>query len=181
MTLYINSCVRDESRTHRIALALLEKLGGEYEEVNLPKAGLKPLTEETLEKRTALIAEGDYSDPMFAWAKQFAAADTIVISAPFWDYSFPADLKVYLENIYVTGLVSRYGADGMPVGLCSAKKLYYVTTAGGPYVPAFSYDWVKALAQIAFGIPEVELISAEMLDVVGFDAEQIVADTIAAL
>ena len=180
MILYINACMRGESRTDRIAKALLQKLGGDYAEVKLSGA-FAPLTEEMLARRTALIEAGDYSDPMFAAAKQFAAADEIVVAAPFWDYSFPADLKVYFENIYVTGLVSRYGPDGMPVGLCSAKKLYYVTTAGGPYVPAFSYDWVKALAQFAFGIPETELISAEMLDVDGFDAEKIVADTIAKL
>ena len=180
MILYINACMRMESRTDRIAKALLQKLGGDYVEIKLSGAFL-PLTEETLARRTALIEAGDYSDPMFDAAKQFAAADEIVVAAPFWDYSFPADLKVYFENIYVTGLVSRYGPDGMPVGLCSAKMLYYVTTAGGPYVPTFSYDWVKARAQLAFGIPETELIAAEMLDVDGFDAEQIVADAIAKL
>ena len=180
MILYVNACVRTDSRTDRIAKALLQKLGGAYEEVKLSGA-FQPLTEETLDRRTALIAAGDYADPMFDAARQFAAADEIVIAAPFWDYSFPADLKVYFENIYVTGIVSRYGPDGMPVGLCSAKKLYYVTTAGGPYVPTFSYGWVEALAKYAFGIPETELISAEMLDVDGFDAEQIVADTIAKL
>ena len=180
MTLYINACMRTGSRTDRIARVLLQKLGGPYEEVKLSGA-FAPLTEATLSRRTALIEAGDYTDPMFDAAKQFAAADVIVIAAPFWDYSFPADLKVYFENIYVTGLVSRYGPNGMPVGLCRARKLYYVTTAGGPYVPTFSYDWVKALAQIAFGIPETELIAAELLDVDGFDAEQIVADTIAKL
>ena len=35
MILYVNACVRPESRTDRIARALLEKLGGEYEELNL--------------------------------------------------------------------------------------------------------------------------------------------------
>ena len=178
--LYINSCVRAESRTDRIARALLDRLG-EYTEVNLQKEKLCPLTEETLEKRTGLIAAGDYSDPMFSYAKQFAAADTIVISAPFWDYSFPSLLKIYFENIYVTGIVSRYGADGVPVGLCAAKELYYVTTAGGPYVPDFSFEYVKALAQQAFGIEKVHLVKAEMLDVIGFDAEKIVRETIESL
>ena len=35
MILYINSCVRKGSRTDRIARALLEKLGGEYAEVDI--------------------------------------------------------------------------------------------------------------------------------------------------
>ena len=84
-------------------------------------------------------------------------------------------LKLYLEHIYVTGLVSEYTAEGIPHGLCRAKKLWYVTTAGGPYMPDFSYAYLSTLARDYFGIPETELIKAEMLDVVGFDAEAIVA------
>ena len=177
MVLYINSCVRAESRTDRIARALLDKLG-DYTEIKLADEDIKPLDEKTLAKRTALVASGDFSDSMFRFAKQFAAADTIVISAPFWDFSFPASLKAYVENIYVTGIVSRYGEDGVPVGLCRAKTLYYVVTAGGPYVPDFSFEYFRAMATQAFGIGEVRLIKAEKLDIIGFDAEKIVEDTI---
>lgn len=178
MTLYINCCVRKESRTNRLAKALLEKLGGEYTELLPEREDLHPLTEKMLERRTALIADGDYSDPMFRYAKQFAAADTIVIAAPFWDGSFPASLKVYLENVYVTGIVSRYGADGIPIGLCKAKHLYYVTTAGGPYFPAFSYGYIREIAEKAFGVAETHLVSAEMMDVDGFDPEAILQKAI---
>ena len=178
MILYVNSCVRKESRTDLLARALLQKLGGVYTELRLAQEPLQPLTAEVLEKRTALIEAGDMTDAMFDYAKQFAAAQTIVIAAPFWDASFPALLKVYLENIYVTGIVSRYGSDGIPVGLCQARDLYYVTTAGGPYVPDFSFHYIKALAVQAFGIPEVHLIKAEMLDVEGTDAEKIIGDAI---
>lgn len=178
MILYINSCVRDESRTNNIAKALLRRLGGEYEELKLDKENLMPLSKTALEYRTGLINKGDYSSPIFKYAKQFAAADIIVISAPFWDLSFPAELKTYIENIYVTGIVSRYGADGRPVGMCNAKKLYYVTTAGGPYVPDYSFGYIKDLAVNYFGIQEIELIKAEMLDVDGFSAEDIVKQVI---
>ena len=115
---------------------------------------------------------------MFRLARQFQQADVIVIAAPYWDLSFPAVLKAYLENIYVTGLVSEYGADGIPHGLCRAKKLYYVTTAGGPYLPDYSYDYLRALAVGCFGIPETELIKAEMLDVDGFDAQALVEQAV---
>ena len=176
--LYVNACVRGESRTHRIAAALLQTLGSGYEEVKLAEAAPEPLSEARLKKRTELIEKGDYSDPMFDLARQFQAADLIVISAPYWDFSFPAVLKAYLETIYVTGLVSEYSADGTPHGLCRAKKLYYVTTAGGPYVPDYSYDYIRALATGCFGIPETELIKAEMLDVDGYDAEGLVSQAI---
>ena len=173
--LYINACVRAESRTDRIARALLEWLGGEQEEVKLSELDLQPLSEARLNRRTALIEQGDYADPLFDLARQFQAAEEIVIAAPYWDLGFPAILKLYLEHIYVTGLVSEYTAEGLPHGLCRAKKLWYVTTSGGPYVPDFSYAYLSTLARDYFGIPETELIQAEMLDVAGFDPEAIVA------
>jgi len=178
MILYINSCVRSDSRTNKIAKAVLNKLGNEFTEVYLPDENLQTLSEEMLEKRTRFIENGDYSDSMFDYAKQFASADTIVISAPFWDNSFPSILKVYIENIYVTGIVSEYTPEGIPHGLCKAKELIYVTTAGGPYVDDYSFGYIKSLAEGFLGIPKTTLIKAEMLDVDGFDAEKIVKETI---
>ena len=173
MTLYINCCVREESRTERLAKAVLRKLGGEFTELNLYEENLKPLDRDSLNKRTALIEQGDYSDQMFDYAKQFAGADTIIIAAPYWDLSFPATLKTYIENIYVTGIVSTYDESGMPVGLCKATELYYVTTAGGPYDPTYSSGYIESLAKNFFGIPETHLVKAEMLDIISNDAEEI--------
>ena len=173
MTLYINCCVREKSRTDRLARAVLKMLGGDITELNLYRENLKPLDRDTLNKRTALIEQGDYSDPIFDYAKQFASADSIVIAAPYWDLSFPATLKTYIENIYVTGIVSEYDENGMPRDLCKAQELYYVTTAGGPYDPTYSYGYIESLAKNFFGIPTTHLVKAEMLDIVGNDAEEI--------
>lgn len=178
MILYINSCVRSDSRTDRLARAVLEKLGGEYTEVYLPESGLEPLSERALEKRTRLLAQGKYDDDMLNLARQFASADKIVISAPFWDGSFPSCLKVYIENIYAVGIVSRYDESGMPVGLCKADELIYVTTAGGQYFPDYSFDYIKALCERCFGINKLSLVMAQMLDIEGYDAERIMSDTI---
>lgn len=173
MTLYINCCIRESSRTDRLARAVLQKLGGSFTELKLYEENPKPLDSKTLAKRTALIEQGDYSESLFDYAKQFAAADIIVIAAPYWDLSFPAVLKIYLENIYVTGIVSEYGENGLPRGLCKAKELYYVTTAGGPYDPTYSYGYIESLAKNFFGIPTTHLVKAEMLDIIGNDAEKI--------
>ena len=51
--------------------------------------------------------------------------------------------------------------------------LYYVTTAGGPYTPEYSYDYFRELAKVYLGIKETRLIKAEMLDIVGNDAKAI--------
>ena len=177
MILYINCCVRNKSRTDRVARTLLAGMG-EYTELFLPDEDIRPLTEEAVEKRTALLAEGKLDDPMLRYAKQFAEADKIVIAAPFWDGSFPSLLKVYIENIYAVGIVSAYGADWIPIGLCKADELIYVTTAGGSYIPDFSYGYIKTLAENCFGIPNTRLIKAEMLDIEGMNSEKILSDLI---
>lgn len=176
MILYVNACARRESRTDELARELLSRIGGRYIERRLGDEPLLALSEERLSCRTERIAEGNYDDPIFAYAKEFAAADKIVISAPFWDLSFPAILKLYIENIYVTGIVSKYGENGVPEGLCRASALYYVTTAGGPYNPKYSYDYINELCRVYFGIQNVRLFKAEMLDIVGNDAAKILLD-----
>lgn len=176
--LYINSTIRPDSRTDKIARALLSHLGGGFQEIKLSEEGLIPLDIDRLNRRTRLLEQGLFEDDSLKYARQFAQAKTIVISAPYWDLSFPAILKIYLENIYATGIVSEYDPSGRPRGLCQGDDLYYVVTAGGPYSPDFSYNLIKTMARDYFGIKRTHLISAQMLDVVGFNADGIVKETI---
>lgn len=170
--LFVNACVRENSRTLDIAKIVLEKLNNAYTEVNLQKTDLKPLNRESLDIREKLILQDDFSDTMFSLAKDFAAADTIVIAAPYWDLAFPALLKIYLEQITVSGITFRY-AKGVPQGLCRAKRLIYVTTAGGIIYDNFGFEYVKALAQKIYGIGEVLFFKAENLDIDGNDVKDI--------
>lgn len=178
MNLFINACVRRNSRTKRLADCVLKKIGEPFEEVLL-KDLVFPVTDESfLDKRDRLIAEGQFSDSMFSLANQFAEAEKIVIAAPYWDLSFPAALKQYFEQINVVGVTFVYTEEGFPKGLCRAKELTYVTTAGGSYVPEeFGFGYVKALAQGFYGIPEVRLVQAVGLDLVGADAEKILRES----
>ena len=172
--LFINACVRRDSRTLQLAERLLEILDRPVEEVRLERTVFPVADEAFLQTRDRLVDEGKLEDPMFDLARQFAAAEEIVIAAPYWDLSFPASLKQYLEQINVVGIAFRYTQEGIPESLCRAKRLYYVTTAGGNYVPEeFGYGYVKALAQGYYGIPDVRLVKATGLDIVGADAEAI--------
>lgn len=177
MILYINACVRDQSRTRRLADKLIRNMGGEVERLDLADVSFPAADEAFLEKRDRLIASGAYDDPLFDMARQFAVADQIVIAAPFWDLSFPAVLKQYLEQINVLGITFLYTPEGLPKGLCRAKKLYYVMTAGGTYVPEeYGFGYVSTLARSFYGIGDVELIKAVGLDVVGADTEGILRE-----
>ena len=175
--LFINACVRKESRTRRLAEKLLLKLDRPYEEVRLDRLKLPPVNEEYLRLRDRLIAETDFKNSMFDLARQFAEAEPIVIAAPYWDLSFPASLKQYLELVNVVGISFRYTEEGIPVGLCRADRLFYVTTAGGGFMPEeFGFGYVKALAQNYYGIRDVRLIKAAGLDIFGADVEGILKE-----
>ena len=166
--------MRAESRTKRLADYLLKGLNDTVKEICLSGTDFPTVDAEFLKKRDQAVAKGDFSDPMFDWAKDFAQADTIVIAAPFWDLSFPAVLKQYFEQINVLGVTFVYTENGMPKGLCKAKKLFYVTTAGGPiFSDEFGYGYVKALAQGFYGIPDTAMVKAEGLDIIGADVEDI--------
>ena len=178
--LFVNACVRPQSRTLRLARRVLEKLGGTVEEVDLGREPVRPLDLEALQERDALLAREEYGAPAFRYARQFAAADAIVIAAPYWDLSFPAALKVYLENVMITGVTFGYSPEGIPFGLCKARRLIYVTTAGGPIAGSdHGFGYVRSLAESFFGIPDVRRFSAEGLDIVGADVEQLLARALA--
>ena len=180
--LYINACVRKESRTRKLAEKLLMKLAGPREEIRLENITFPTVNEEYLRMRDRLIAEGELRNPMFDLARQFAEAETIVIAAPYWDLSFPAMLKQYLELINVIGITFRYTEDGMPAGLCRADRLFYVTTAGGCYVPEeFGFGYIRSLAQNFYGIQDVRLVQAVGLDINGADERSIMKAAEAAL
>lgn len=176
--LFVNTCVRKESRTNALARALIETLDGEVTEIRPDLNGLKPLCESSLNRRDALLAAGDITAAELDAARQFAAADIIVIAAPYWDLTFPALLKIYLENVTVCGVTFRYTDEGIPEGLCRAEKLYYVTTSGGPIIHNFGFEYVDALAREFYGIKETHFISAEGLDIIGADTEGILNEAI---
>ena len=174
MILYINACVRTGSRTKRLAECLLKKLNDEIKEINLEKEKILPLDGETLDLRTKLAQVGDFNNPVFDYAKDFAKADTIVIASPFWDLSFPASLKCYIEAVNIVGITFEYSTEGIPYGLCKAKKLYYVTTSGGKiFNNEYGFGYIKSLCDNFYGIGDVFFINAENLDIVGSDVESI--------
>ena len=175
--LFINACIRPNSRTLELAKYVIERLSGEVEEVKLCDEKLFPLTLKEMELRDISAKNKDFSSNIFNLAKQFVTADVIILAAPYWDLMFPAVVKNYFENITVNGLTFAYGENGIPHGLCKAKKLIYVTTSGGPIVYNFGFDYVSALAKCFYGITEVQFVSAQGLDVYGANVPKIIEET----
>lgn len=174
--LFINGCVRPESRTLELAKAVLSKWHGEVLEVNLETENIQSLNGALLNRRHEFELKKDFSDDMFKYAHQFVEADVILIALPYWDLSFPAMFRTYLEAVTVNGLSFYYTPEGYPAGLCKARKLMYVTTAGGPiWNPDFGFDYVKTMAQMFFGIQSVTAFKAENLDIIGADVDYILS------
>ena len=172
--LYINACVRRDSRTRQLAERLLARLNAPFEEVRPHELALPLVDEAFLARRDRLIAEGRFDDPLFGLARRFANAGKIVIAAPYWDLSFPAALKQYIEQINVVGITFKYSEAGIPVGLCRADQLFYVTTAGGDFaLDAFGFGYIEALARNYYGIQDVRKIETLGLDIAGADADAI--------
>ncbi len=164
--LFINACVRGErSRTLRLARRFLDAYQARHPDTviterNLCAERLQPQYPEVLEERDELWNAGRLDQPMFDPARQFAAADRIVIAAPFWDLCFPAILKIYLERISVTDITFGYDEQGAMVGAGTELEM------GTPLL--------KALCTM-YGIPEFHCLDAEGLDDVRNDKEAILA------
>lgn len=171
--LFLNACVRPESRTLTLAKYALSFLHGAVEEVDLEQAAIRSHTRASLARREELLAAGRTDDPMFRWANQFKQADTIVIAAPYYDLSFPSSLKNYLEAICNVGVTFYYDDQDQPQTLCRGKRLIYVSTSGADFLPDFGFCYVKRLFSEFFHIDEAVLFYAERLDLQSSDPEQI--------
>lgn len=188
--LFVNACIRGQrSRTLKLArhfLAEYEKNHPETRVVerNLMEERLEPQYPEVLDERDALWNAGRLDEPMFAPARQFASAGRIVLAAPFWDLSYPAVLKIYLERISVTNITFGYDDQGGNVGLCKAEKLLLITTRGGDFSSPET-QWMESGARhlqalcAMYGIPSFQLLCAEGLDDVRNDKEAILAQAMA--
>ena len=162
--IYIDACMRAGSRTRRISRPIMTELRKRYavETVDLTRNEYPVVDNYTLEDRNQGIVPSEHS----SLAKRIAAADRIVIAAPFWDMSFPSALKVFFENMSLFGITFDTN-DKECYGLCKAEKVMYITTRGmniangdpleqaTPYIKALSHLW---------GLGELTVISAQNLD-----------------
>lgn len=171
-TLFVNAAFREGSRTMRLARCYLEGVSGEVREVDLGIAPVCPLDAAGLTRYNEAVAAHGFSDPLFDTAHQFARADEIVIAAPYWNNSVPAALHDYLELACSQGVTFDIEPDGTYVGLCQARRLVLLTTAGGP-IPErnFGPAYVESLARDFWHIPEFVCYQAQNLDQQGVDVE----------
>lgn len=169
--LFVDCCMKtgEASRTKVLCDAFLEAVAAArpdccIERLVLKEQELRPMLEAEVERRSALAKAGEFGHPMFDYARQFATANRILVGAPYWDFSFPALLKVYLEKVFVSGITFTCRETGM-VGLCRAEKMMFIQAAGGIVRagdPGEAY--LRKVAQV-LGIGTFECIRADGMDI----------------
>ena len=181
--LFVDCCISQrgaDSRTRALADAFLTAFRAKHPEAEIETvsqetlSALKPFDAATLNDRDALASVGAWDAPVFDLARQFRAADGIVVAAPFWDLSYPATLRTYIEYISANGLAYHYDEHGCH-GDCRASRLVYLTSGGDfEHEDSVGVVYWRQLAAM-FGIPRFDYVFAGGLDAVPEQAEETLA------
>ncbi len=117
-----------------------------------------------------------------ALVEEVRAADVLVIGVPIYNFSVPATLKAWIDQIARARVTFRYTENG-PQGLLTGKKAYLLVASGGTQVGGavdFATPWLKHV--LAFvGITDVEIIAAERLMIQGEAGRQQAIERIASV
>ncbi|MET1411631.1 NAD(P)H-dependent oxidoreductase [Roseibium sp. HPY-6] len=95
---------------------------------------------------------------------ELKSADTIVIGTPIYNFSVPAALKAWIDQIARARETFSYTENG-PVGLLDGKKAYVVVASGGTKVGSeidFAATYLKHVLGF-IGINDVSIIAADQL------------------
>lgn len=174
--LFVNGCLREtHSRTLKIARTYIKKIQANEEikliERNLATEPIQFLSGNSFNSKTG---EPEIHDTSLA--KELAAADKIIVAAPFWEFLFPAAVSCYFELVSVPSITFQYGEHGSE-GLCKAESMIYIYTSGD-----FLNDedkigelYLNRLAKL-YGIPHFSTISLQGLDASPESADALVED-----
>lgn len=167
--LFVNACPRrSASRTLRLANLFLHEFLRQAPQVELIEHDLESMCLHSIHGNALAVREEacnhhDWTHPLTRNAVDLQQADAVVIAAPYWDLSFPAMLKVWVEHMYIRNLTFHYGEKGCE-GHCHAVQSVYITTSGSPIG---DQDWGSGYLRAvlgSLGIEDFATIAAEGLD-----------------
>jgi FMN-dependent NADH-azoreductase len=148
-----------------------EHPNGQVIERDLARTNIPPITDEFVQamhtdpgaRNTEQVLALAVSDTLI---EEVLAADIIVVGVPMYNFSIPAPLKAWIDQVVRVGKTLRYGASG-PEGLVKGKKVYVLTSRGGAYQPGtptqrFDYQEPYLRHILAYiGLTDVTFIHAE--------------------
>jgi FMN-dependent NADH-azoreductase len=95
---------------------------------------------------------------------EFAAADLLIFSVPIYNFSIPAALKAWIDQVARIGRTFNYTSGG-PHPLLPSRKTYVIVTSGGTPVGSdidYATNYFRHVLGF-LGIADVELIAADRL------------------
>ena len=107
--------------------------------------------------------------------KELKESDTIIISAPIYNYGPPATLKAWSDLVARVGETFKFKPNGRREGLLKNKRAFLVITSGGTKLNSkedFLTPWLKFILNF-FGIDKVRVISADQM---ALDYEKSISD-----
>jgi len=172
----MSSARQSDSVTRRFADEMLDQLRQQYENVNVQQrdvsAGVPFVNEKWInacynshvqsadENNTALSVSNSLVDELML-------ADIVIIGVPIYNFSIPASLKAWIDQIARVGLTFNYTEAG-PVGKLHNKKAYLIFASGpGGTQIGSDIDFASAYLQYVLGfigISDVSIISAAQFD-----------------
>ena len=117
--------------------------------------------------------------------EEFLAADTVVIGAPMYNFTIPSQLKAWIDRILVAGKTFKYSDKGVE-GLAGGKRVVVTIARGGFYgagAPAAAGEHLETYLRWVFGfigITDLEIISAEGIQISAEQRERAVAEALQA-
>src|ERR1700730_6728600 len=173
--LQIDSSARTSSVTRRLTAKYVDDWrkkhsDGEVVQRDLSVTALPLITDDWgaayLEDSQLTPAQRSYLSTSDELIEELAAADTVVIGSPMYNFSIPSSLKAWIDQIVRLGKTVGYGPNG-PQGLLTRKKVVVITSRGGAYEKgstreAFDFQEPYLLHILGFiGLTDVTFIHAE--------------------
>jgi FMN-dependent NADH-azoreductase len=103
-----------------------------------------------------------HSDELIA---ELQWADHILITPPMYNFSMPATVKAWIDQVCRAGITFRYTENG-PAGLLSGKRADIVITTGGAALGSavdFASGYLRQVLGF-IGIDEVDIIGADRMN-----------------
>lgn len=130
--------------------------------------------EQSVAAREAIAVSNRYVDEVLA-------ADEIVITTPLYNFSLPAALKAWLDQVIRAGRTFAI-KDGQYNGLAKGKRTTVLVTSGGDYrpeTPGAAYNFLEPYLRAVLGfigITEVRFVYAHSQNLGGEAGVQALAD-----
>ena len=156
----IDSTIREKSRTRDILEGIIGAFNNvEFKYYNLNSFDIDVTNARSFPKKSMNVF-------FYNVAKEIANADGIIVAAPFWDMTYPALLKAFIEKISILDVMFADGPTEC-IGLSKNHFMLYITTRGMNIKTNSPLDGgsksLKCLCKL-WGIPSFTCVSAYNLD-----------------